>query len=437
MRRPVKLLLTMGLLAFLLAAPFSAGAADYQDLSLAIIGDDGICRFYKGDGVDYLLTLNDSVVRDGVGSLVPNDQSGVTATYASPGEAMAGQTVNIWYFRSETALNALSQEQVDALISYIRQGAVVGISGDLVNLRNRLDVVGKHNFSDLFDNRDSASFCNATWDEAREDYSIYLGEGLSIGQAWTGVFSWAYQQLTASPSSQSNENDDVLTPWQATYTHQVADSNRYGTASLGISVFKLDTTSTIYDWYRVDFIAEGGQTAGYKYVAGFSVGWWTKHLDASLQLHSPPDLVVFDHMPDTTLSNIHKSFTIGGSLKSEIDPTKYVGPGGDVSVSYTESYDCPDMTMEDHSDTASGQASWSAMPRQPNLWGGIVWAPPATVAHTNYKYKPSMLIRTPKNQPLQASAMLELLLSHYTYYTVVYEYLNEPVFIGTGLIVGP
>jgi hypothetical protein len=113
-----------------------------------------------------------------------------------------------------------------------------------------------------------------------------------------------------------------------------------------VSIFRLNDTSSQYDWYMV--LTDPASTPNYKGCYPFYCGWWTNQRVFTMSTN--PQAVLFEHGPLNTITGENVSFSLGSNLNLN-------GPGADAR--FTISWTQLSVTTTDQSDLVHGVGKWN------------------------------------------------------------------------------
>ena len=315
-------------------------------------------------------------------------------------------------------VHTLSAEEIDALGTRLRLGnAFVGTQGSLEPL---ISTLGLPELDDLGEGSDpvgsAVEFSYPMDDGVRDDLFLmfdapWLSVEPSIGEIWTEVSGWIGDTLGNQGAEEAVSASGLEAPaaWNNSFSQDHKGILDSGTAHLKIIGWKLDTTSSVSDWYLIRTELQS-HIKEFKYlwaVAYAELGWYTSEQSIYVQLKDNAKL--WDYMPNTAVRNITKGidFSIGGDLGAKVDGEKFGGSVGvKANVSYKQSYTAPEIALLDGTDKANNRtgvyveyplADWRGYPF-------YVHNPP-DVSRTTYNLISMFIAEVPKGAALELSVV--------------------------------
>ena len=428
------------LLAAVLVWNALGGVASAGAQGVVIVDGAGVFNLYQGSSLEALKNAVDEVGYLGHDTLMPNVTEYEPYIRSTNFDAIKSCEVGLWYFENGRAVTQLADWQVEYIKASARQGAVVGIGGDDDSLVSAMNLQDSQSGVNPGEGASYAFFSYALEDGVRDDYTLMLKSQGSLGRAWSLIYAWAEEQISGAAVSQKSSlgsyvpedaplaekytsSSDGSDPWQATYNVKLNAYGQYGDISEAISVYKLDTTSEDYDWYRVDANTQAS-TQSY-YSTWSSLHYYLNTVESKFKSYTTSTGELWEYSPTTTQTNTSVSYDLGASLSTEVkkDPSAK----GEVSAGYSKSYDCYEVTIYDSSSLARNKAEWSAEIQGPdwlNWWFSFGDYYPSATAQTSYVYEPSTIWRVTKDKPLELTTTAKNNMSS-SYEYLVYVYYED------------
>ena len=393
-----------------------AGADTGGARSVVIVDGAGVFNLYTGSSLEALLGSEDEVGYLGHDTLMPNVTEYEPYIRTTNFDDVKDCEVGLWYFENGRAVTKLAAWQVEYIQASAKQGAVVGIGGDDESLISAMSLQDSQSGVNPGEGVAYAFFSYALEDGVRDDYTLMLQSDGNLGRAWSLIYAWADEKISGTAVSQKSTlgsyvpedaplsakytASDDYDPWLATYNTKLIAYGQNGDIAEAISVYKLDTSSEEYDWYRVDANTQGS-TQNYYYDWDYCKNYIDK-LQSSFKSYTSKTGELWEYSPTTTQTNTSVSYDLGASLSGDVK--KDPGAKAEISAGYSKSYDCYEVTIYDNSSLSYNKGEWRVEIEGPdwwNWWFGFGNYQPSATAQSSYVYEPSTIWRVAKDHPLE------------------------------------
>jgi hypothetical protein len=348
-----------------------SGDKEVRTTQLVVIVSENIFNCYQGEELS---------------KLAQDESTPPTYSYDSFDQVPRDTTINIIYLAGDSVLDALPSSTISELSALVSEGNFVGINGNGSHMRQVLDITDSADEATSSDSVPTVFFTYGVPDGAREDLLISLETAPSTGNLLVTIIDWIYWIFEKHQITIQNEG-----AWSATYSKDWRGSmgSGGGTYRFLVNVFKLNSNSASYDWYRVDASYQSAIT-GYSKTGGHC-GWYTSAMNLTAKVDTTNGSTLYEYMPTGTVSDRTEGFSIGGGLETG---------GAGVNASYSLSYNTPDVTIQDNSNYVTNTAKWVITMVGPSYTWYPFYSEPANVARNSYQVQPSFIVQVPKNKAM-------------------------------------